>query len=219
MCLDVSRKQEAIKVSVGYWFPWATLRQSAQASSNWPVPAWRPAWLPKRSSYTEKRRNHSAYAMPLRKGGKMRILFLKMLLYLRSTGLVSCEEVANRKHGEGPEGGLMGTNKELWHMEAQHWSIILSKKKKSFFFFWGLRVWNTDKIQLLSILNECGWRGTCATAASWARLGAAASPARWSQPRNSITWPQFPPEASRCANSITLLLYISCCFLIQLKSL
>lgn len=58
--------------------------------------------------------------MPLRKGGKMRILFLKMLLYLRSTGLVSCEEVANRKHGEGPEGGLMGTNKELWHMEAQH---------------------------------------------------------------------------------------------------
>lgn len=158
--------------------------------------------------------------MPLRKGGKTCILFLKMLLYLHSAGLVSCEEVANRKHGEGPEGGLTGTKKELWHTEAQHWSIILSKKKKSFvFFFWGLKVWNTDKIQLLSILNERGRRGTCATAASWAALGAAASRARWSQPRNSLTWPQLPPEASRCANSITSLLYISCCFLIQLKSL
>lgn len=69
---------------------------------------------------------------------------------------MGCEEVANRKNREGPEGGLTGTNKELWHTEAQHQSIVLSKKKKKKVFFWGLRVWNTDKIQVLSILNERG---------------------------------------------------------------
>lgn len=158
--------------------------------------------------------------MPLRKEWKTCILFLKILLYLHSARLVGCEEVANRKNREGPEGGLTGTNKELWHTEAQHRSIVLSKKKKIVFFLRleSLKYWQNPGAEHLKwTWLSCGW--TCATADSWAGLGAAASRARWSRPRNRVTWPQLPPEASRCANSITLLLYISCCFLIQLKSL
>lgn len=113
------------------------------------------------------------------------------------------------------------TSKMQQDTGGQNWSTILCTKS----FFQGLRAWKTDKSQPPNLLNERGCLGTCITADSCTMavrsLGRArrqaTAVAGGDSLRTQHSGRSLQQEPSHRANSITLLLHISCCFLIQLS--
>lgn len=91
--------------------------------------------------------------------------------------------------------------------------------------FLSLRAWKTAKFQLPSALNECGishaaHSRTCTSKANMAQGWASWQPPTTAGAGLGMEEPGDSSQQRPCsANAITLLLYVSCCVLIQLKSL
>lgn len=140
--------------------------------------------------------SYSACAVPVGKGRKVCNLVLKTPVYLLHIAL-DCwngEKVANRKHQGGLQVQLLHHQDTVIHRGS---TLVNHSWFKSF--FQCLRAWNTDKRQLLNILDEHGCPGTCMAAEFCTRAArrlrqsgeAGDRCCRWRQSRNTVFWLQL----------------------------